>query len=99
MVRGHVRKQPLRTCIECHRSLSKRELVRIVRGGDVTVKVDPTGKIPGRGAYLCRSKQCWSAAIAHRHLGRALKAELTVEDYARIEAYAAQLTEDVSSGA
>lgn len=89
-----MKRQPLRTCIECHRSLPKRELVRIVRGSDGLIRVDQTGKVPGRGAYLCQNKRCWLAALAHKHIGRALKVELTVEDCARIEAYASQLPND-----
>ncbi len=87
-----MKKQPLRMCIECHRSLPKRELVRIVRGSDGAVCIDQTGKVPGRGAYLCQNRQCWLEALAHKHIGRALKVELTAEDHARIEAYASRLS-------
>lgn len=43
---------------------------------DGTVCVDPTGKMPGRGAYLCGEKDCLSLAIKHRKLGRALRCEI-----------------------
>jgi len=53
-------------------------MVRVVRTAD-GVKVDPTGKLAGRGAYLHDKRDCWvngmKGALAH-----ALKAELTAED-------------------
>ncbi len=57
--------------------------MRIVRTGD-GVRIDPTGKLAGRGAYLHDQRECWvrglKGALAH-----ALKAELTAEDRARLE--------------
>lgn len=70
------RKIPIRTCVSCRQSSEKRTLVRIVRTADGTVCVDPTGKMPGRGAYLCRKKDCLSLAIKHRKLGKALRCEI-----------------------
>jgi predicted RNA-binding protein YlxR (DUF448 family) len=70
---------------------TKRELVRIVRKPNGEVVVDPTGKVAGRGAYLCKDKRCWRAALEHKRLDRALKLALTPEQYAYIEAYASQL--------
>jgi predicted RNA-binding protein YlxR (DUF448 family) len=58
-------------------------MVRIVRAAD-GVRVDPSGKLAGRGAYLHDKRECWvrgmRGALAH-----ALKAELTAEDRARLE--------------
>ncbi len=44
---------PLRTCISCRETKSKRELLRVVRTPDGHVLIDATGKKSGRGAYLC----------------------------------------------
>ena len=58
-------------------------MVRIVRTAE-GARVDPTGKLAGRGAYLHDQRECWvrgmKGALAH-----ALKAELTAEDRARLE--------------
>ncbi len=73
------KKVPQRVCVGCQQVREKRELVRIVRTPDFQVLVDPTGKRSGRGAYVCRSISCLEAALAGRHLQRALKVELPEE--------------------
>jgi hypothetical protein len=50
--------------------------VRIVRTSDGNVVIDPGGKLPGRGAYLCSSKECTASAIKANKLGRALRCEI-----------------------
>ncbi|MFN2303037.1 MAG: YlxR family protein [Anaerolineales bacterium] len=49
---------PRRTCVGCREVLPKRSLIRIVKGPD-GVKVDPSGKAHGRGAYLHDKRSCW----------------------------------------
>ena len=44
------------------------------------VRCDPSGKAPGRGAYLCQNPRCWENAIQNRVLDRALKTKLTTEE-------------------
>ncbi|MFQ6101860.1 MAG: RNase P modulator RnpM [Anaerolineae bacterium] len=90
--RKHV---PQRTCVACRTVRPKRELVRIVRpsptGAEGAVMVDETGKRSGRGAYLCRQRDCWETALARRQLERALKVTLTAKTEARLREYAAGL--------
>ncbi|NPV68494.1 MAG: YlxR family protein [Anaerolineae bacterium] len=81
---GRPRHIPQRTCVVCRRTLDKRALVRIVRTPDEGVIVDPTGKRAGRGAYLCHEDQCWEQAFKTHVLDRALRAELTDTDRARL---------------
>jgi predicted RNA-binding protein YlxR (DUF448 family) len=47
------------------------------------VWVDPTGKAPGRGAYLHDQKSCWKNGLKGA-LAHALKTELTDEDRTRL---------------
>ena len=61
----------------CRHPGDKRALVRLVRSGDAGVEVDPTGKKPGRGAYLCLTNECWESGILRGKLERALKVALT----------------------
>ena len=70
------RKTPIRTCVGCRTASDKNSLTRIVRTSDGEVRVDPTGKSPGRGAYLCGAKECLASAIKHNKLGRALGCEI-----------------------
>jgi len=64
---------PLRTCVACRDVRPKRELVRLVRGADRRVVVDPTGAAPGRGAYLCRRASCVDGGLTRRQLGHAFR--------------------------
>lgn len=85
---------PQRTCVVCRSERGKRELVRIVRTPAGEVRVDPTGKVAGRGAYLCQARPCWQGpALAHK-LNAALKTTMSAEDLAALRAYAETLPEE-----
>lgn len=86
---------PVRTCVVCRQERGKRELVRIVRTPDETVRIDPTGKLAGRGAYLCRARSCWEQALQGQRLGAALKTTLGATDLAELRTFAATLPEVV----
>lgn len=47
-----VKKIPMRTCVVTKEKFPKRELIRIVRTPEGEVKIDKSGKMNGRGAYL-----------------------------------------------
>ena len=70
---------PLRRCIACRRSLPRHDLLRLVRGPDGVVMVDPDGRAEGRGAYVCRSAECCDRAVAAGPLARAFRAPVTVQ--------------------
>lgn len=82
---------PQRTCIGCRETRPKRELVRIVRNTTDAVKVDPTGKKSGRGAYLCKAKGCWEAALKKERLDRALRIKIAQENRRELAQYAEML--------
>ena len=86
--RRHV---PLRTCIACHQKKPKRSLIRVLRTTEGTVEVDLTGKRSGRGAYLCRDRDCWDAALGSGKLGRALKSGVSAKDLEALGVYATTL--------
>ncbi len=91
---------PQRTCIACHTVRGKREFVRIVRIAEGRVEADPTGKKSGRGAYLCRQRECWDEALSTRgRLEHALKMEqpIAAADLARLREYGATLPPRTSS--
>ena len=64
---------PVRQCVACRQAKPKRELIRVVIAQDGTVTLDPGGKKPGRGAYVCRNRQCLEQAIRGHKLDRSLK--------------------------
>ncbi len=57
-----------------------------MRAPDGTIAVDPTGRAPGRGAYLCRDASCWDAAARKRALEHALKATIPADVAAALAA-------------
>ena len=73
------RKIPLRMCVGCRESKPKRELIRVVRAPDGSLSMDPVGKKPGRGAYVCRQESCLMRAIMQKQLERQLQVQLTAE--------------------
>lgn len=70
------KKQPQRRCIGCGERRDKRELIRIVRSPDGEVSIDPTGKKSGRGAYICKSRECLRRALKTNQLARNLSCEI-----------------------
>lgn len=70
---------PLRTCIGCRQSRDKHELIRVVRVDDQTARVDLTGRMNGRGAYICPDSACLMKAFRSKGLERALKVPVTEE--------------------
>jgi len=68
---------PQRTCVACRKVKAKRELIRVVRTYDGNVEVDTSGKKAGRGAYLCRTPECWQAGVKGGRLEYALRTSLS----------------------
>jgi predicted RNA-binding protein YlxR (DUF448 family) len=84
--KGRRKHIPQRTCVVCRRTFPKREVNRIVRSPEGEVHLDPTGKAPGRGAYLCNDLACWEKAVTSQVLDRALKTKLTPAQRAALQA-------------
>lgn len=59
------KKIPERMCVSCRKMRPKRELIRIVNTPN-GVTVDLTGKLNGRGVYLCNCKECVSSALKNK---------------------------------
>ena len=72
---------PLRKCIGCGEMKPKKELLRIVRSPDGQVGFDPCGRLPGRGAYLCRNVECLRAAQKRHSLERSFSCKIEPEVY------------------
>lgn len=93
--RKNVRRKhiPLRTCVGCRRVLPKKSLIRIVRTPQ-GIEVDPTGKLPGRGAYLHDLRSCWERGLKGA-LSNALMVEFTPADRERLMAVMNTLPNDI----
>ena len=66
----------MRMCVACREMRAKKDLMRVVRTAEGTLVPDRTGKLSGRGAYLCRDAACVRKAIKTRALERALEAPM-----------------------
>ena len=73
------KKIPLRMCVGCREMKEKKSLIRIVRSPEGEVSLDPVGKKPGRGAYVCREGECLARALKQRQIERQLQVTLTQE--------------------
>ena len=76
---------PQRTCVACREVNEKRSLIRVVRTPE-GVAIDTTGRMPGRGAYIHDSKECWEKALKRGVLARSLKTEISQEDMETLQA-------------
>jgi predicted RNA-binding protein YlxR (DUF448 family) len=65
--------------VACRRVGAKKGLVRLVRTADDSLEIDMTGKKAGRGAYLCRTRECWETGIRGGKLEHSLKMTLSPE--------------------
>ena len=85
------KKIPMRMCVGCREMKEKKELIRVVRSPEGEVSLDPVGKKPGRGAYVCRSAECLKRAIRQKQLERQLEVQLTPEVVEQLQATMANL--------
>lgn len=72
---------PQRTCIGCNTVKNKNELIRIVKNKENEIKVDKTGKMNGRGAYICDDINCLEKAIKAKKLERVFETSIDDEIY------------------
>ena len=75
------KKIPMRKCVGCGEMKPKKELLRILRTETGEFVVDALGKANGRGAYLCRSVECFQKAVKNRGLERSFKQAIPPEVY------------------
>lgn len=78
------KKIPQRQCMGCRERKAKRELIRVVRGTDGTVSLDFSGKLNGRGAYICPDAACLKKAQRAQSLERSLEVPIPQEVYDRL---------------
>ncbi len=79
------KKIPMRQCMGCRERFPKRELIRVVRTTEGTVMLDFSGKLNGRGAYICPKSGCLQKARKAKSLDRSLETAIPEEVYDRLE--------------
>ena len=80
-----MKKIPERNCVGCGNQFPKNELIRVVKTQDGNVFLDTTGKMSGRGAYICRNVECFKKARKAKKLERSLSVNMTDEIYNKLE--------------
>ena len=78
------KKIPQRQCRGCRERKPKREMLRVVRGTDGAVSLDFSGKVNGRGAYVCPDAECLKKAQKSRALERCLETSVPQDVYDRM---------------
>ena len=76
---------PQRSCIVCRTQKNKNELLRIVKNKENIIKLDESGKEPGRGAYICYNMDCFERAKKSKKLERTLEIKINDDTYEQIK--------------
>jgi predicted RNA-binding protein YlxR (DUF448 family) len=95
MAGPRVRRQPQRTCVGCRTTRPKREMIRVGCSDQGDIQIDPSGKGPGRGAYICPVSDCWEQALRGNRLAQALRTTLTAEQRQMLTEYGEQLSDKI----
>lgn len=81
------KKIPLRMCIACREMKEKSQLLKIVKTKEGTITVDPSGKLAGRGAYICNNLECNKKLHKQKLLNRTFSMNVDSEVYSQIEEF------------
>lgn len=78
------KKIPQRQCMGCRERKEKKAMIRVVRCTDGSVSLDFSGKLNGRGAYVCPDPECLKKAQKTKALERSLETPIPQEVYDRL---------------
>lgn len=81
------RKIPQRKCIVCGSLKDKGDLLRIVKNKEEGILIDESGKVNGRGAYVCKDESCIKGLRKSNKLNQAFKMKIDDDIYEELEAY------------
>lgn len=73
-----------RMCIGCNEKKDKRELIRIVLNKSGEIYLDRTGKMEGRGAYICDNIDCLEKAIKTKRLEKSFDKKIDEQIYDKL---------------
>lgn len=76
-----MKKIPQRTCMGCNEKKNKTDLIRIVKNSNGEINIDRTGKMQGRGAYICDDIACLEKAIKSKRIERVFESAIENEIY------------------
>lgn len=76
-----MKKLPQRTCIGCNEKKDKNKLIRIVKNRNSEISIDVTGKMEGRGTYICNNSECLNKAVKNKRMARIFEIEISNDIY------------------
>lgn len=79
-----MKKMPQRTCMGCNEKKDKKDLIRIVKSSDGEINIDKSGKMPGRGAYICDNIECLEKAVKTKKIERVLETKIENTIYEKL---------------
>ena len=79
-----MKRQPERTCMGCNEKKNKNELILIVKNKENQISVDKTGKLEGRGAYICNNLNCLEKLIKTKRLEKIFDMKISDEIYEKL---------------
>ena len=65
----------------CNEKKEKKDLIRIVKNKDNEISIDRTGKLDGRGAYICDDIKCLEKVIKSKRLEKVFEYKISDEIY------------------
>ena len=76
-----MKRQPQRTCMGCNEKKDKKDLIRIVKNKNNEISIDRTGRLDGRGAYICDDIKCLEKVIKSKRLEKVFDYKISDEIY------------------
>ena len=80
-----MKKLPSRTCMGCNTKKLKKELIRVVKNKEGKISIDKTGKMQGRGAYICDNIECLKKAINSKRLEKCFETKIDETIYEELK--------------
>lgn len=81
-VREHI---PLRSCVVCGNKLPKRQMIRLVAVPRGSVRVDSTGKMQGRGGYICKERDCSDVGLRKGRIEHSFRRTMSNGEWIELE--------------
>ncbi|MBO5285579.1 MAG: YlxR family protein [Clostridia bacterium] len=78
------KKIPMRMCVACREMKPKKDLIRVVKTAD-GIRLDKTGKLAGRGAYVCPNEDCIKKLSKQKIINKAFSMDVSPDVYKAIE--------------
>lgn len=77
--------EPIRTCIVCRKKGTKDNFVKIVKNKNGSFQIEHEKRLDGRGAYICRSAECYEKCLKNKSLHKAFKTNVPLEIYEELK--------------